>query len=217
MSGFQGHGKDAFAGFLSDFFGFKRYAFADKLKQTAAFIFNIPIDYFYDRELKDVPLQRWPHMSPRAIVQRLGTQSLRDNFDKEIWIRLISQQIAMEVAKIVHANTSSPMRLKYVITDVRFPNEAMLINFIIEELRNHNIIDRVCINKINLKVVRKNFDFWERMHMRLFGHKSDYTMFDMKFDGEIPNFGDLADLAFAAKEIYKHTGWKFMVEQQNEG
>lgn len=214
LSGYRGHGKDAFASFLTQDLGFKRYAFADRLKEAAAYLFKIPLEHFYDRDLKEKKRTQWPYMSPRDIVIKMGTNALRNHFDKDIWIRTVAQQVATDVANVVHWNTTSPVRLRFVITDVRFANEQKFTEYVIEELTNYGLIDRITVNKIHLLVVRKRFSLKERIDMRLFGEESDYGMFSLKYDGEILNFHDLNNLKRQADDIYKHPGWKFAVESK---
>ena len=53
FSGKAGSGKDTAADVLVKRHGFKKIAFADPLKALCAPVFNIPIEIFNDRELKD--------------------------------------------------------------------------------------------------------------------------------------------------------------------
>lgn len=53
LSGKAGSGKDTMADYLSVNHGFKRIAFADKLKEVCAELFNLPLGHFYHRDLKN--------------------------------------------------------------------------------------------------------------------------------------------------------------------
>lgn len=104
-------GKDTVADFLHQYRQFCRRAFADPLKDTAATLFGLPLDAFYlgDREQPD-PF--WG-ISPREMLQKLGTESVRNVFGEDFWIR------RMEL--------SLPPGESVVITDVRFPNEVAAV------------------------------------------------------------------------------------------
>lgn len=91
-------------------------AFADTLKSAAAIIFALPIEYFYDFELKEKPIGFW-QLSPRQMLQKLGTEACRNNIDKDIWIKSLEASLS--------ANFSPNNDI--VITDVRFDNEAEMI------------------------------------------------------------------------------------------
>lgn len=212
LSGYKRHGKDTFAECLKSL-GFKRFAFADKLKETASQLFNVPLNWFYDNDKKDTPINFWPYLKPREIATRFGTESMRNNFDKDIWIRTIALQIASEIANKVHGNMSSPMRLRYVITDVRFPNEKKFVSFVIEELNNRNVIKHVRVNTIHLVVRKKIFSLLEKIKICLFDHPSEWNHLFMKYDDEILNFGTINDLNDKAINVYSIKGWKFAMEE----
>jgi hypothetical protein len=108
LSGHAGAGKDAAAKTLVQLYGFQRLAFADALKQAAKAIFTLSDAQVHGSE-KEVFDPFWG-MTPRAILQRLGTECLRQGFADDVWIKALFRQVEP------HEN--------YVITDVRFPNEA---------------------------------------------------------------------------------------------
>ena len=57
IAGKKGSGKDTLAElFVAN--GFKKYAFADHLRDASAAIFQIPIKYFIDNDLKDKPFMK---------------------------------------------------------------------------------------------------------------------------------------------------------------
>ena len=102
-------GKDTAARTLIYRYGFRRLAFADALKQAAKIIFGLTDAQVYGDDLKEVADPFWG-ASPRDIMQRLGTECLRQGYADDVWIKALFRQVEP------HEN--------YVITDVRFPNEA---------------------------------------------------------------------------------------------
>lgn len=120
INGLAGAGKDTVANMvllsLQKDHGLKVkcFAFADNLKKAASNIFNVPLDFFYDRELKEVVIPYWG-MSPRQMTQQLGTEACRKGIRDDIWIKSLQSTI-----------TTSDVHVAF-ITDVRFDNEAEFV------------------------------------------------------------------------------------------
>lgn len=115
ITGRAGSGKDTVAGYLQHKYGFQPMAFANPLKEAAAILFNLPVYYFHDRELKERVVEDWD-MSPRRMAQILGTEAVRTNFGADFWIkRWLQEYRAMTIDQNV------------VLTDVRFNNEAQAV------------------------------------------------------------------------------------------
>lgn len=114
ISGRAGHGKDTVAAVLGRW-GFKRFAFADALKDAARAIFSLSEEQLYG-SLKEEVDERWG-MSPRQIFQRLGTEACRREFGDDIWQRALA-------AKVTAALREGS---EVAIADVRFPNEAAYV------------------------------------------------------------------------------------------
>jgi len=103
-------GKDTAAGYLRDHFGFTPVAFADSLKRACAEIFGLSQEQLYgDQKEAEDPYWR---DTPRNILQKVGTECLRRGYDENVWIHSLGRKVKRE-----------PDR-NWVITDVRFPNEA---------------------------------------------------------------------------------------------
>lgn len=103
-------GKDTIAEYLVKCHNFKRIGFADALKEGCRQMFSLTDEQLYG-DKKEVVDSYWK-LTPRYILQFVGTECLRDVFDKDIWIKAVEKKILAEP----NAN--------WVITDVRFPNEA---------------------------------------------------------------------------------------------
>jgi dephospho-CoA kinase len=86
--------------------------FADKLKTICAILTGRPISDFYDHSKYGEYLIEYG-MTIRELQQKVGTEAMRDNINQNVW---------------VHALFSDYDETKHwIITDVRFPNEAQAI------------------------------------------------------------------------------------------
>ena len=115
-------GKDTAAQILVDGYGFKRLAFADRLKQMAFDINPMVgtgvryapthlarlVDQVGFEKAKEDP-------EVRRFLQNLGVAA-RDNLGEDVWVRVVLDQITAD------------LRQDWVITDVRFPNEFDTLN-----------------------------------------------------------------------------------------
>lgn len=111
IMGAAGAGKDTTAaGIIAEAPDFIALAFADPMKLGASVTFGIPIEHFYDREVKEVDDPFWG-ISPRVICQKYG-QMMRELFSEDFWIRRMDGMIKMHNLQ------------KIVVTDVRYENEV---------------------------------------------------------------------------------------------
>jgi len=108
LTGYKGSGKDTVADHLVEY-GFVRWSFADKLREVCSDVFNIPMNYFTDRDLKEKKIEKF-NMSPREILIHIGTNGFRHVSDS-VWCDYVIDGIKEEPEK------------SHVITDIRFPNE----------------------------------------------------------------------------------------------
>ena len=113
ITGPAGAGKNTVADILTEHFGFKQLAFADPLKFAASWIFDMPIENFYDQDLKEKVSAYWG-MSPRGLLQKLGTDACREVFGPDIWIKAMQSKMLRLIDQ----------GYDIVITDGRFDNEA---------------------------------------------------------------------------------------------
>jgi len=113
--GFQmGSGKDTVADMLCLHHGFQRVRFADALKDAACVIFGWDRAQLEDLDFKMTVDPFWGE-TPRAILQRFGTEAMRNNFLRDIWVKALERKI------------QQTQRTRIVIPDVRFWNEAEAI------------------------------------------------------------------------------------------
>jgi hypothetical protein len=106
-------GKDTAADYLVHQHGFKKVSFGDALKRGCAGIFGLSEEELYG-DLKKVVNPYWK-LTPRDILQRVGTDALRRHFMDEIWVKAAFKAIDDDPAS------------NWVIPDVRFDNEAAAI------------------------------------------------------------------------------------------
>ena len=124
ITGLIGSGKDTIANALVTKFGFHQESFAKSLKDACASIF------VWDRTMlegrtKEAREQReekdewWSErlgreVSPRSVLQEVGTEVFRSSFHPDIWIASMERRLMSG-----HDNI--------VVSDCRFPNEIAMI------------------------------------------------------------------------------------------
>ena len=106
LVGYAGSGKDYIAARMQ---GYTRVAFADILKDTVALKYNIPLEYFHERELKDTYYSAIG-MTPRCLLINYATKQRLT--DTNCFAKLVIDKIE-----------NSTYNGSWVITDCRFYNE----------------------------------------------------------------------------------------------
>jgi hypothetical protein len=110
LVGYKGAGKNLAAELIrKELPSYHVAAFADPLREVCQCIFGLSEAELHDRELKEEKLDRYPFQSPREIMQRLGTESIR-TYWPEAWIEAWKRR-----------TEGCP---NTITTDVRFNNEA---------------------------------------------------------------------------------------------
>lgn len=127
ICGFAGSGKSTVADILEKNHGFKKLSFAGPLKDMVSSIFG------WDREMLEGTTQesrqwrekvdpwwsdrlQYANLTPRLILQIMGTEVMRAHYHSDIWIASMEKQLL----------DNNHNRL--VITDCRFPNEFKAIS-----------------------------------------------------------------------------------------
>ena len=125
ICGLIGSGKDTIADYLVNSHGFGQDSFAASLKDTLAVVFG------WDRTMlegRTSSSRTWreqvdiwwadrlgiPHLTPRWVMQNLGTEVIREHFHQDIWTASVENKL-----RKINNNT--------VISDCRFPNEVAAI------------------------------------------------------------------------------------------
>jgi hypothetical protein len=89
-------------------------AFADPLKEAVAKLFDIPRSVAFSSDKSQV-IEPWG-LTLRDILQRFGTEAMRNNFGPDFWVR----RWASEFSRLERETKAEGV----VITDLRFENEA---------------------------------------------------------------------------------------------
>lgn len=172
--------------------------FAGKLKQMASLLTGIPVEDFEDQEIKNSILgeewgklgvnnpllaiepfkkfQFWELMSVRELLQKLGTDAVRDGLHKDAWVNALFADYKYEIHR-----SEVPTRAAGFIDQHVYPN------WIITDMRFENEMEAVEQREgITIRVVRPGTSIGT--------HPSETALDDAEFDYEIINDGYISDL-----------------------
>jgi hypothetical protein len=195
--------------------------FSGKLKTTASLLTGIPVEKFEDQEFKksllgdewgtihtnplnSIPVfedVRFLHMmSVRELLQKLGTEAMRDGLHENVWVNALFADYRAEESWM-HVQLSEKPELVYpnwIITDMRFPNEMEAV----KERRGLTIrvIRQTKEQALKLAAVRLG-KLNATMQDIINVHPSETALDDAKFDYEIINDGTIEDLIEKVREI----------------
>jgi hypothetical protein len=197
--GFAGSGKGTVSDILVNKYGFHKFAFADVLKDTVSVMFDWPrhllegdtdesrkfretIDDFWDERLFDT---LGKSVTPRYILQLMGTEAGRDVFGEDIWVSTLERRIrGIE---------------NVVISDVRFPNEIDFIK------RKDGIVTRVVRGPDPVwfdTALNHNRGVAYDMHSRYPEvHVSEWAWIGTMFDYVLGNNGSKTELEACVKHM----------------
>ena len=167
LSGYAQSGKDTVAKYLVENHNFERVAFADPIKNLLWEINPLLADGFNLQGVVnaygwDAAKTRFPEV--RNLLQNLG-KGARDVLDTDIWV-----SAALRKMWDVDQN--------YVITDVRFQNEATTLKMLTDTYIWR--VERIGVDAVNSHVSEHDLDAWE-------------------FDAYVHNNSTIEDLEFAVK------------------
>lgn len=114
LAGKSGAGKDTLASILQGSYpemNFVSASFADKVKQIGSLILGVPVEQFENRIYKESWVDDL-NISVREVLQAIG-DGLRREINEDIWITALKKSL--------------DPKLNYIITDVRYENEAKVI------------------------------------------------------------------------------------------
>lgn len=124
VTGKKYSGKDTLADYLVDKYNFKKYTFAEPLKQCCKVLFTLNDNQFLGDEKEKIDI-RW-NRTPRQMLQFIGTDMIRKHMnefipvDEDFWILSLLEKIKNDFEDYTKENI--------VISDVRFPNEEKFIH-----------------------------------------------------------------------------------------
>jgi hypothetical protein len=191
VSGFIASGKDTAANYLVRQKGFRQESFASTLKDAISCVFGwdrIMLEglTLESRQWREQVDSWWaqrlniPHLTPRWVMQYWGTEVCRQGFHDDIWVAGLENRLRNSNEDIV-------------ISDVRFPNELLMLKR---------------INAITVWIKRTPFPDWystaiaaNKGHQfavdelkRLKIHSSETSWVGYDFDHEIYNDSTLTYL-----------------------
>ena len=132
LVGLIGSGKNTVANILVKDHGFEMLSFAGALKDAVSAIFGWPrnllegdttesrkfretVDEFWQKSIGNISLFEGKPVTPRLVLQLMGTEIMRTHFHTDIWV--------ISVIKKIQASPDK----SFVISDVRFQNEINLL------------------------------------------------------------------------------------------
>lgn len=122
----SGHGKTTVARHLVDNFGAEIRALAGPLKRAVQKVFAFSDAQVWGGQLEKEAVDPRYGFSPRWLLQRLGTEGLREEFGEDIHLHALLNGLRKEEIARLAEDPAAPPRL-YVVDDVRFPNDARFI------------------------------------------------------------------------------------------
>jgi len=116
IRGLAGHGKDTVANFIVEYLSpslIRKVWFAEPLKEMVSIITGLPVDTINADKNRFLPEY---NMTLRTLMQKVGTDALRNQVHPDIWIHIANRRIQQV-----------PENQVVVIPDVRFENEIRYI------------------------------------------------------------------------------------------
>jgi hypothetical protein len=182
--------------------------FAGKLKQIASILTGISVKKFEDQEFKKTllgsewgtvksnPLNAVPvfedvqfnHlMSVRELLQKLGTEAMRDGLHQNVWVNALFADYKAKWVPTGDAIEEDEVSLEkeypnWIITDMRFPNEMEAV---------------IKKGGITIRVTRDN----GTRAIDIDPHPSETALDNTTFDYEIINDGTMEELVKKVREI----------------
>lgn len=192
--GFLGSGKGTVGDILIQEKGYYRLSFADAVKDAVSVVFGWPRhllegDTEESRVFRESTDGFWSErfgyaVTPRYMLQLMGTEAGRDVFNKDIWIYSVEKR--MQGIENV------------VIPDVRFPNEIHFIRSMGGKvIRVKRGPEPEWYNAALSANFECNTDLMANYHI----HYSEWAWIGQKFDHVIENDGTLEDLRIKLNNI----------------
>jgi hypothetical protein len=129
LCGLMGSGKSTVASYLVSEYHFIELSFAGLLKDVVSLLFDWPRDVLEgdtpeSREWRNTVDEWWSqrlsidHLTPRMMLQRFGTDLVRQKFHPDFWVIALERKIV----RLMKTHTN------IVISDCRFENEVDLLH-----------------------------------------------------------------------------------------
>ena len=185
ISGKIGSGKDAFADLFIEHvyekYGaeFQNKKFAHNLKKIVSVLTGVPIEDVFSREGKIKYLPEWG-MTIGEIQQKLGTEAVRNNIHNNAWVLSLF-------------STYKKDEDFWIITDVRFKNEAEIVK------KMGGVIIRLNGDPLNSKA-GDDRDMSHQSEIDL----DDYEGFDYVYDNIPPIYNLKNFVQNVAKKVFEN-------------
>jgi len=193
LIGSIGSGKDTVTNILVEKYGYHQQSFAAPLKDVCAALFNWPRDLLegktdYSRQWREQVDPWWatelqiPDFTPRWALTHIGTEVLRNNFDKNLWIHSLQNRLCYSKKNIV-------------VSDARFKNEIQALQsmsaIIVEVVRHPKPAwwDHACVASSS-DIPTSSHDLLQTLGV----HESEWAWASTTPDIKIFNTGTLDDL-----------------------
>jgi hypothetical protein len=200
ICGFIGCGKNTVGKLLVDEYGFQKISYADRLKDTVSTMFGWDRDMLEgvtpeSRAWREIPDPFWTaelgyDVTPRLVLQRVGTDCMRKGFDDQTWVLMVKKAILDNPA------------VNFVVPDVRFYNERDLIKKLDGEVWR---VRRGPDPDWTQKAISDNrYDTqWMKEYPHI--HESEWRWLDhpSEFERIIPNDGGLEELKTQVKQAIR--------------
>lgn len=184
--------------------------FAGKLKQIASILTGIPVEKFEEQEFKKTFLgDEWNQdnengwkMSVRQLLQRLGTEALRNGLHENVWVNALFSDyndiLIKQTQSVYSDKANNPTGIlnippeygkpNWIITDLRFENEFQAVK------------DRngICV-KVNRPPEFVDQDAFDAYKKGL--HPSETALDNHTFDWEIENNSSIEDLVEEVRKM----------------
>ncbi|CAB4129502.1 hypothetical protein UFOVP116_25 [uncultured Caudovirales phage] len=202
VAGLIGSGKDTVAEYLVNEHGFKRESFAGSLKNATAAIFGWQRDLLEghtaeSRQWRETVDTWWatrlgiPNLTPRWVLQYIGTDVLRQHFHDDIWVAGIEYKLQKSKENIV-------------ISDCRFPNEITALRRINAQIiRVKRGADPTWFEVAKQAMAKGDTSIMQRQFPAV--HSSEYSWANTDFDQVLFNDGSLKELYTSVDILAKRT------------
>lgn len=227
LSGLMGSGKDTAAAHLIEHHGYKKISFSAALKDVVAAVFGWKREFLEG----DTPLTRewretldpwWDRVlgfeeevTPRSMLQRIGTEVMRDNFCQSIWPLALERRILnMGVeGKLVSTDTrffeefAMMKRMGATIVGVHRKMPPYLERFYsgvehdMQFKTGQGFMESDQSEKSTMIAIRDTGDAWLKRN-RIKWHRSEWeAMMFNKYDAIVGNNGTIDDLKKKMDEL----------------
>jgi len=181
ITGYKRSGKDTVGDYIVKNYNYQRLAFADPIKMLCKHVFAFTNEQLETDRKEDID-EYWKH-SPRELLQKIGTELFRErlpqiceHIESNIWINSLKYKIMLSYEE-------NPQNNKFIVTDVRFPNEEQFIKE---------------MNGILIKVNRNELKHNDNEHK----HKSEQYIEKIEADYIVNNDDTIGELYNKVNKLY---------------